>query len=213
MLTFLCAVYNEEEELADLLESVDRYVDAYAICDDGSTDLTLPILGIWHHMATKPFEFKTIDHTGLCEVARIHALDLVQSGSWILMCDADERFENLEEIAAWVKSDIPENVTHVYFDQLEYIDGEHVRTFQKAKLFKKESITLPEMIHGDPAFVGDPVSFGWKVTHRKTSKKQILREKEYLQTYNRLFEEGKIDKGRLEWMRNLHHYIREEPHG
>jgi GT2 family glycosyltransferase len=48
MLYFIAAVYNEENEIADLVASVKYVVQGYRIVDDGSTDRTLEFLGgLW----------------------------------------------------------------------------------------------------------------------------------------------------------------------
>jgi hypothetical protein len=125
------------------------------------------------------------------------------------MLDADERFITpLSEIIAWIKSPASEKIDYVYFDQYEIIDGEHVRTFQKCKLFRKESITFSTGIHEDDVFTGNGDYYGWKVAHRKTSYKQIVREKEYLETYKKLLQEDMIDEGRFKWLVELHHYVK-----
>lgn len=212
MITFISTLYNEEKELTGLIEHVLPYVDKLIFIDDGSRDLTPEILKYWSDVNSK-IEYEIIEHTGMCELARIKALEKVDAGSWVIMLDADERFDEgvLPQIVEYIYSTgLPEK-SHIYFDQLEFIDGIHLRTFQKAKVFLKESITLPEMIHGDPQFTGDPVSFKWIVIHRKSKNKQITREVEYLATYKRLLNEGKIDQGKYEWFCNLHYYV--VPHG
>ncbi len=200
--------------MSELFDSVFNYVDAYAVCDDGSTDNTIRILGSWQEYCTKPFKFTSISHTGLPETVKHKALQLVDT-EWVLMLDCDERLssETLSNIRTFIHQSYP--IDYVYFRQHEIIDGRHVRTFQKCKLFKKASVQFPlNNIHADDQFTGNGTYMdNWVVEHRKTTQKQIQREKEYLSTYNKLFEEGHIDSGRREWLRNLHHYIKEEPHG
>lgn len=134
---------------------------------------------------------------------------MVPDESWVLMLDADERFAPgvLDQIKEWVSSEHALFYTHVYFNQIEIIDGQPRRVFQKAKLFKKEAITFPlNNIHADDQFTGEGIyKAEWLVYHRKTSEKQLLREKEYLETYDRLLEEGHIDEGRRQWLRGLHY--------
>jgi len=206
----MCATFNEQEELPDLLEAVYPYVDAYAICDDESTDNTLVILGIWHEYSNKPFNFKIIPHTGLPETVKNEALSLVDT-DWVLMLDCDERIEEdgLKRIKEWLDSEESKNIDYVYFRQLEAIDNQIVREFQKCKLFRKEAIRFPlANIHADDQFVGNGTYYGWGVLHRKSSDKQKLREQEYLVTYKKLLDDGKIDVGRYTWLRNLHHFIK-----
>ena len=194
-LNFIAALYNEEAEVEDLIDHISPYVEGLYFADDGSTDKTRLLLLTSPQYPDK-VHLRAIEHTGLCEVARIKALETVPDGSWVLMLDADERFAPgvLEDVKAWLRSIDSTKYTHVYFFQEEIIDGVSVRAFQKVKLFRKDSAHLPEMIHADPQFDGDGIYKGeWVVFHRKTSDKQKQREREYLDTYQKLFEEGKID--------------------
>jgi glycosyltransferase involved in cell wall biosynthesis len=217
MLSFIAALYNEEKEVVDLINHVEPYVDGIYLADDGSTDLTN--LFVNAHPKVEKISLKTMKHTGLPETVKNEALKAVPDGSWVLMLDADERFAPgvLEQIRGWLEvADLKYmggepviTVTHVYFNQIEIIDGKPVRNFQKAKLFKKEAITFSTGIHADDVFEGKGLyREDWIVYHRKTSEKQKQRELEYLATYDRLFEEGKIDEGRRQWLRNLHHFHR-----
>lgn len=213
-LSFIAAVYNEENEIDDLISHVGAYVDNISIVDDGSTDSTMlhiKYATALFDAARVGYQYKSIEHTGLPETVKNAALQVVENGEWVLMLDADERFAPfvLERIQDWLKTTEALKYSHVYFQQLEIIDGKHVRTFQKSKLFKKEAITFSTGIHEDDQFTGEGIyKPEWIVYHRKTSDKQRQREHEYIDTYDRLLEEGKIDEGRREWLRNLHHYYR-----
>lgn len=208
MIAFIAALYNEESEIMGLLEHVEPFVDKLYLADDGSTDATKQHI-LWHPSIGK-ISLIHMNHTGLPETVKNEALKHVPDGAWVLMLDADERFITpISEIVEWVKSPASEKVDYVYFNQYEKIDGKHVRTFQKCKLFRKESITFSDNdIHKDDQFEGNGEFFGWEVEHRKTTYKQIQRETEYLDTYKRLLEEGKIDEGRYKWLVGLHHYVR-----
>lgn len=212
-LYFIAAVYNEEREIGDLLAHVYPLVQGYCIVDDGSTDRTMVTLNNWYaYKREVDFRGKQIPHTGLPETVKNEALKLVPDGSWVLMLDADERLVDgtIDRIKEFFSSDEYLNYDYVYFQQLETIDGVHVRTFQKAKLFKKEAITFPlNNIHADDQFTGKGVyKEEWLVLHRKTTNKQVVREQEYLTTYKRLLDEGLIDEGRYEWLKGLHHYVK-----
>ena len=201
-ITFLLAAYNEEHEIIDLLGSVFNWVDKLIVVDDGSTDDTATLASMFVNTTVY-----TIEHTGLCEVARIYGLERVTT-DWVLMMDADERIsrEDLEKIREWVDSD--PTYTHMYFTQDEYIDGVQTRSFQKPKLFRKDSVTLSPIIHSDMIAEGEPVNIGLTVTHRKTSAKQRMRELQYLDTYKRLVEEGAMTQEKADWCRNLHYFER-----
>lgn len=212
MLYFIAAVYNEEQEIKDFLEHVGSLVDGYRIVDDGSTDSTAEYLDLCFLHWDKDFKYKVIPHSGLPETVKNEAKNMVPDGSWILMLDADERLSDDAQVGIkeFFESGESEDFDYVYFPQYEIIDGQHVRTFQKAKLFRKESITFPlNNIHADDQFTGrGTYKENWVVFHRKTTYKQINREQEYLETYKKLLEEGHIDEGRYEWLRDLHHFIR-----
>ncbi len=209
MLSFIAAVYNEEDEIDDLISHVRDYVDYIFIADDGSTDETENKLAAWEDYHFK-VGYKRLEHTGLPETVKNEALKMVPDGSWVLMLDADERFAPgvLQDIVKYLREN--PQLDYVVFRQIEIIDGVPVREFQKVKLFKKEAIRFPlNNIHADDQFVGEGSYYGqWVVLHRKTSDKQKKREREYLETYQKLFDEGKIDEGRLNWLRGLHHFIR-----
>ena len=217
MLNFIAAIYNEENEIDGLLNHVYPYVDGIYIVDDGSTDSTPEYL---RSIEDNPkIHWKQIEHVGLPETVKNLALQMVPDGSWVLMLDADERFADgvLDRLQLWLDdSTLPPfmrdqqeswKVSHVYFQQLELLEGQHVRTFQKSKLFKKEAIRFSTGIHEDDQFDGDGVyKSNWVVYHRKSWDKQKQREAEYLETYDKLFEEGKIDEGRRQWLRGLHYF-------
>lgn len=218
MLEFIAAVWNEEDEIRDLVAHVYPYVDRIHIVDDVSTDNTTFLLGdIWwadNISSVDKFDWHQMDeHTGLCEVVRIKALEMCEDDSWVIMLDADERFAPgvLEAIVAFCKAP-PEGVTHVYFSQHEYIDGRKVAEFAKVKLFKKSAAHLPEIIHRDPTFDGEPTNFGGVVIHRKTSQKQVMRELQYLHTYDKLLDAGKVTQGDVDWFKSMHHFVRDR-HG
>lgn len=217
-LEYIGALFNEEQELNDLIEHVYPYVDRINFVDDVSTDGTILLLDKWwnyFHNSEGREDFFTWhqmeEHTGLPETVKKAALQVVEDDSWVLLLDADERAAPyvLERVDDWLKTTEALKYSYVYFQQLELINQVHVRTFQKAKLFKKEAITFSSGIHEDDVFTGDGIyKPEWIIYHRKSSDKQRVREREYLETYKKLLEEGKIDEGRYDWLRGLHHYER-----
>lgn len=218
MIEFISAVYNEEDEVDDLLSHVFPYVDKIHMVDDVSTDRTPTLLHNWwvsvNRLEVDKFSWHQMEqHTGLCELVRIKALEFVDDDSWVIMLDADERFMpgTLELIRDFVANPT-EGVTHLYFSQREFIDGVPRAEFAKVKVFKKSAAHLPEIIHKDPQFDGEPANIGGAVIHRKTSKKQIMREMQYLDTYDRLLDAGKVTQQDVDWFKGMHHFVRER-HG
>lgn len=207
---FITTLYNEEAEIVDLIMHIGDYVDRLNIIDDGSTDKTAEILEAACTESGYHVDYKTIDHTGLCELGRIEALKMCENDSWVIMLDADERFQEgvLPEIIKFINSPESEGTTHIYFSQHEVIDGNPVAEFAKVKVFRKSAAHLPEIIHKEPSFDGDGIGFNWIVWHRKSSSKQVMREIEYLQTYEKLFQEGKVTKSDVDWFVGMHHYVK-----
>jgi glycosyltransferase involved in cell wall biosynthesis len=216
-LEFICAVYNEEHEVGSLIEHVYPVVDRITFVDDDSFDKTFEIIERYIEWADPDNKINVyrIDHSGLPEYVKDVALSRCGSGNWVLMLDADERFthETLKAIRPFLNSSQAEETDYVYFRQVEIIDGKPVREFQKAKLFRAENIKFAtENIHADDELIGRGIyQPDWTVLHRKTSNKQINREVEYLRTYTKLLDEGKIDEGRYNWLVGLHHFVK--PHG
>jgi glycosyltransferase involved in cell wall biosynthesis len=215
MIYFITALYNEEQEITDLLTHVAPLVTGYRIVNDQSTDSTITQLEYFEDWALREgfdFQHKTIPHSGLPETVKNEAKEMVPDSAWCLMLDADERLSDdaLVGIMDFFTNGECEEWDYVYFNQYEIIDGVHVRTFQKAKLFRKEVITFPlHNIHADDQFIGrGTYKEGWVVYHRKTTYKQINRETEYLETYKKLLDDGHIDEGRYRWLVGLHHYVR-----
>lgn len=212
MLEFIAAVYNEDSEIAGLVSHISPFVDRLNIVDDGSIDGTPEWLDLAYLHGDVNLHYKIIEHTGLPETVKAEALKMCADDSWVIMLDADERFAPgvLPSIRDFYNSSEAEEYDYVYFRQLESIDGTVVREFQKSKLFRKSAITFPlNNIHADDVFEGRGLyKEDWIVHHRKTTNKQITRELEYSETYKRLLDEGKIDQGRYEWLKSLHHFVK-----
>ena len=133
------------------------------------------------------------------------------------MLDADERIDSitLEKIATFVHSKEADNISHVWFTLNEYIDGKGpLRTFLKCRLFKAGFINFSDSVHEADGFTGQGANFDWVVTHRKTSIKQIKRETEYLETYERLLSEGKVTQEWVDRCKSFHYFVKDlVPHG
>jgi len=205
-LAFLTAVYNEEAEILDLLKSVRPYVDTVVVSDDGSGDSTVELAemsGMADLVVTGP-------HLASCEETRIRGFQFI-TDTWILILDADERIDpaGMQKIRDSLDNLTLCGFTHVYFSQDEVIDSVLVRTFAKIKLARRDSLRLPTAIHDEIACVGPSTNLGVRVLHRKTSAKQVMREAEYLEAYERKIDEGKMTRQRVDEVTGWHHFVRE----
>jgi len=83
-LSVVLAVFNEEKNLAECLESVKNLADEIVIVDGGSTDKTVEI--------ARKFEAKIIETTNppLFHINKQKAIDRATK-DWVLQLDADER--------------------------------------------------------------------------------------------------------------------------
>jgi glycosyltransferase involved in cell wall biosynthesis len=204
-LAFLTAVYNEQDEIWDLLESVRPYVDTIVVSDDGSTDSTVD----WAVNSGEVDVLVMGPHLASCEETRIRGFKRIVE-DWVLILDADERIDptGLQMIYDRIQHAAEEGFTHIYFAQDEYIDGQHMHTFSKIKAARTDSIHLPVGIHDDISCIGDSVNLGIRVIHRKTLNKQIQREHEYIEAYKRKIKEGKMTEQRAAEVTGWHYVVK-----
>jgi len=217
MIEFIAALYNEQNNLPSLIAHIEPFVGHMTFVDDGSTDETRKILQQYHWETSYPenyqedfIDYKTIEHTGLPEVVKAEALKMVEGDPWILMLDADERFAPgvLYKIQDWIESEESKNFTHVWFNLEEAINGQILRQFIKCRLFRKSAVLFSDNIHVADSFSGNGASYGWTVLHYKTSAKQIQREQEYIATYDRLVNEGKMTPQKRQELKGMHYFIK-----
>lgn len=208
MIEFMAAVYNEDKQIIGLIEHVVDYVDRLIFVDDGSTDYTAFLIGVYSYMKNTFYE--RIDHTGLPETVKAIALGHVNPEAWVLMLDADERFDQgvLDSIKEFVESEQAKDITHVWFALHEYIDEQLTKTFQKCRLFRASAANFSTSVHEDDTFAGQGAFFGWTVIHTKSREKQIQRETEYIETYAKLLQEGKITEERVQDLKSMHYFVR-----
>jgi glycosyltransferase involved in cell wall biosynthesis len=222
MIGFLVATYNEESEILTLLTSVMGLVDFYVVSDDGSTDETLKLAKLWAKENDKTIHVLKNNHTGLPETIKKRGTEfIVQTYApdcWVVMLDADERIQPIyqDKIDLFINSVESLGITHIWFSLHEYIDNVPTRGFEKCRMFRAGAARFSEAVHEDDRFEGQGAAFGWVVTHQKTKEKQIMREQEYLQTYQRLLEEGKVTQEWVDRCVSFHYFIKNlglVPHG
>lgn len=212
--SFLAATYNEEAEIVDLLNSVSKLADFFVISDDGSTDKTVELAEEWALKNEKSLYMIRNPHIGLPETVKkvgIELIKVISPDAWVIMLDADERIpEELHDlIKSFLSSNLSNEVTHVWFNMAELIDGVQTRSFLKCRMFKASSIRFSESVHEDDTFDGDGINFNWLVIHRKTKDKQIMREKQYLETYQKLLDEGKVTQEWVDRCIGFHYFVKE----
>lgn len=209
MIEFMAAFYNEQNQIKSLIEHVAQYVDRFVFVDDGSTDATAFLLG-FYAPNNKDVRYVRMDHTGLPETVKARGLQEIGEDSWIIMLDADERFEEgaLKKITEFINSPESENYTHIWFNMEEGIDGRPTRYFLKSRVFRKSAVLFDSTVHVADSFTGSGINLGLTVLHYKTSDKQIQREKEYLKTYDRLVKEGKMTTEKRRELKEMHYFVR-----
>lgn len=209
MIEFIAAVYNEENNIASLIDHVYPFVDRFIFVDDGSTDTTGFQIGSRSPLVSDIL-YKRIIHTGLPETVKAHALELAHEDSWIIMLDADERFAPgvLYKIQDFINSEESKKYTHIWFNLEEAIDGKITRNFIKCRVFRKSAAVFSDSIHIADSFSGNGFNGDWTVLHYKTSAKQIMREKEYIDTYDRLVAENKITSQKRNELKAMHYFIK-----
>lgn len=204
-LAFLTAVYNERDEIRDLLQSVRPYVDTVVVSDDGSTDDTVD----WAASCGMVDVLVMGPHLASCEETRIRGFKRIIE-TWVLILDADERIssEGMQKIKDFICSEESNNFTHVYFSQNEIIDGALMRSFAKIKLARTAYVNLPVGIHDDISCPGASTDIGVEVIHRKSWTKQIQRETEYIDAYQRKIAEGKMTPERAAQVSEWHYVVK-----
>lgn len=97
-ISVVLAVYNEEDNIGDCLESVEKIADEILIVDGGSTDKTVEIAQKY----TK--KIVVTDNPPNFHINKQKALDLA-TNEWILQLDADERVSSklAEEVLKVIK--------------------------------------------------------------------------------------------------------------
>lgn len=117
-LSVALAVYNEEDNLGECLETIKSIADEIVIVDGQSTDKTATI-------ATK-FGAKVIEEVNRSNfhINKQHAIDAC-TGNWILQLDADERVSSMlaKEIAGIINSPSASQPSAYYLKRRNYFLG------------------------------------------------------------------------------------------
>lgn len=140
-ISVVLAVYNEENNLKDCLESTKDLANEYVIVDGGSNDNTLKI--------AENFNAKIIQTTNppIFHINKQKALD-ASSNDWILQLDADERLTKdlVDEIKKIVNMDDSE-IEH------------HQEGLKNKKLFLRHQKIIEQRDGGVGTAVGDYAAF------------------------------------------------------
>lgn len=143
---------NEEDNIADAIDSVDGLADEIVVVDMESDDKTVEIA---KRMGAKVFSHK---RTGYVEPARNYAIKKA-TGDWILILDADERVpEKLSKLLKTYAEEEEKN--YVAIPRKNIIFGKwikHSRWFPdyNIRFFKKGMVTWSHIIHSVPETRGN----------------------------------------------------------
>src|SRR3989338_797830 len=151
-LSVIIVTYNEEKRISKCLKSV-KWADEIVVVDQSSTDGTVEIC--------KEFTDKVfvIEYKGFCEPDRGYAASKAQN-EWLLYLDADEVVpEELGREITDILSQGPRCDSY-YIPRKNIFLGKWIkysgwRPGYCLRLFKKESVKFPEMIHDDILPLGD----------------------------------------------------------
>lgn len=202
-LTALIITYNEESNMAPVLENLD-FVDEILVVDSFSTDRTTEVASLYKNV-------KVIQHpfTNYAE-QRNYAISLA-SNSWLLFLDADERLttELKEEIAQILQQ--KESHSAYYFYRTFMFKNTKLRfsgwqTDKIFRLFKKEKAqyTLQKIVHEKLIVNGTTGKFKNKLIH--FSYKDYASYKQKMVYYGKLKAIEELNKGTKPSF--FHFYIR-----
>lgn len=123
-LSVVLAVFNEEKNLADCLESVKNIADEIVIVDGGSQDKTLDI--------ARDFQAQILvtNNPPIFHINKQKALDMAK-GEWVLQLDADER----------VTKKLADEIKSVIDMEGREIEG-HQQNLKQKKLFMRHQQLL-----------------------------------------------------------------------
>lgn len=143
MISTVIVTYNEEKNLKDCLESVDKQSDKILVVDLGSTDQTLQI--------AKTFNVKIFKHPKADYVEQVRNSAVAKAeGEWVLVLDPDERitlpmWRKLKEVIKEDKFDavnIPRK--NIFFGKWiahsNWWPDKHIRFFKKGKVIWSNKI-------------------------------------------------------------------------
>jgi glycosyltransferase involved in cell wall biosynthesis len=151
----LCVIVKDEEEfLADCLESARPFVDEIVVVDTGSTDRTREI-ALEHGARVE--EFVWCDDFS---AARNAALDAA-TADWILILDADERLrvegtQWLGKIAAALPADSHGYVVEIQNQHLKYGAEGSINHYVTRFFPRRPSLRFVGAIHEEVTYVPDP---------------------------------------------------------
>lgn len=133
-LSLCIATFNEEQNIADCINSVKKIVDEIVVVDGSSTDKTAQIA---RELGAKVI---VVDNPPMFHINKQKALDAAR-GEWIIQLDADERVspELAEEINQVIRMNQEELETYE-----EHLPKKHLFLRHQAMIEKREGINLPK---------------------------------------------------------------------
>jgi (heptosyl)LPS beta-1,4-glucosyltransferase len=147
VLSVVLSTWNEEANIARVLQSVKNLSDEIVVVDTESTDATVEI--------AKKFGCKIYHHknTGIVEPVRNFSIEKAR-GDWILLLDADEEISS--ELANYIKAVIKSDKADYYRIPRKniifgsWIKSDHWWPDYVYRLFRKGFISWDDQIHSIP---------------------------------------------------------------
>lgn len=154
-LSLVMNVYNEADMLGDAIRSAEG-VDEIVVADMESTDDTVAIAESFGARII------TLPHSGYCETGRQAVIDAA-TGDWCIMLDGDERLSagaiaHIRELMKNASADVSAYLlpfhTFIGTQQVKGSGWEPERYELHDRLFRRQQITWPPVIHTSPQFTG-----------------------------------------------------------
>jgi len=194
-ISVVLAVFNEEDNLADCLESVKSLADEIVVVDGGSVDKTVEI--------AKKFKAKIIetDNPLIFHINKQKAIDAA-TGDWIMQLDADER----------VTSELKKEILKVVSLKSDEIEARQIDSAKK-RLFERHQKVVEKRDGKKGNYKGEVAAF---FVPRKNYflGRYLMHGGVYPDGVIRLFKKGKAYfpcksvheqieiKGRVAWLEN-----------
>lgn len=153
MISVVIFTYNEENNIAECIQSARLLSDSLLVVDTSSTDQTVAIA------RSAGVDVLVIPPTEYVEPARLRGIQAA-TGEWVFILDADERIT--EELATEIKKTVPQTDHSFFrikrkniFARKQWLRHGGWWPDEQIRLLKKSAFqTWPEKIHSTPVIEG-----------------------------------------------------------